>query len=594
MSSGPDSTSTRVGLILDGRFVLERAIGQGGAGTLWVATDQQSGGRVAIKLLHKTLRGSPDAVARIAREARVLIRLDHPNVARAIAIEVEGPRPYLAMELVPGVDLLEAMHDRVDRRAVFSAEEVDRIAADVGGALQRAHDAQVVHRDVKPANLRLRPDGSCVVLDFGIARVEEVARDLATTAGRTIGTYTYMSPEQARGSPEITGASDQFSLAVVLFEVLSLRRLWVRAESGAPLPIERAPPPGGNDVMSLLDRIVAGPRPRIGSLVSAYEPLDEVFVRALAPKPSSRFESIAAFVDAFRASLATCDAPQPAAPVPGRGATEARPSSNEEPDARRLPGARPWMATTTSNAITAPGRAPRDAARTASLPFAVDADPPREDVAPTRAVPFEADADSPNEDVAPTRAVPFEADEPVLNTVPRPSASPPRRRAWSGVLIAVMILGVAASAGWVAFRLAEAPVDPPPPTTPSARPSPIAAPLPAAVPQPAPPEAAPPPAEPPPKARPRVSEPPPRKVRPKAPPPPDPVAALSRRLDALRARPDDLAALRELARSIEDAASTRSPAVQTRVRRLVRASEARADLEGLASAIRVLRSSERK
>ncbi|MEQ8985421.1 MAG: protein kinase, partial [Deltaproteobacteria bacterium] len=463
MSSRPDSTSTRIGLVLDGRFVLERAIGQGGAGTLWVATDQQGGGRVAVKLLHKTLRGSPDAIARIAREARVLIRLDHPNVARAIAIEVEGPRPYLAMELVPGVDLLEAMHDRVDRRAVFTAAEVDRIAADVGGALQRAHDAQVVHRDVKPANLRLRPDGSCVVLDFGIARVEEVARDLATTAGRTIGTYTYMSPEQARGSPEIAGASDQFSLAVVLFEVLTLRRLWVRAESGAPLPMDQAPPAGGNDVMSLLDRIVAGPRPRIESIVPAYAPLDEIFVRALAPKPSTRFESIAAFVAAFRATLATCDAPRPATPVPGRGSTEARPSSNEGPAAARLPNARPWMATTTSNAVTAPGRPPRDGARTA--PFAIG---PGQGPGPGPGT----GTDSPQEDVAPTRAVPFEADEPISNTVTRPSAPPPRRRAWSGVVLATVILAVAATAGWVAFRLAEPPEESPPPRTPSARPAP--------------------------------------------------------------------------------------------------------------------------
>src|SRR5262245_18201867 len=206
------ATGTRVA----GRFVVEELAGAGGMGAVYRAHDDQTGAKVALKVLQAN--GSNREAERFAREADLLSKLRHPNIVSYVAHGVaEIGFPYLAMEWLSGEDLTA----RLTRSELSLADSLTllRRAAD---ALAVAHTRGVVHRDLKPSNLFLR-DGRVervAILDFGIAR-QAAPSPTITRSGMVIGTPAYMAPEQARGEHHLGPACDVFSLGCVLFECLT-------------------------------------------------------------------------------------------------------------------------------------------------------------------------------------------------------------------------------------------------------------------------------------------------------------------------------------------------------------------------------------
>lgn len=213
---------TREGDLIDQRFRIGRAAGEGGMGIVHVARDERTGESVAVKFLTAT---DPTDVARFDREADLLVALQHPGVVRYVAHgRTAHGAPWLAMEWLAG----ETLKDR-SRRAPLTPAEVIAVGCALASALAGAHAQGIVHRDVKPANVHLSSGevGAVKLLDFGVARLRrwngKTAAQL-TLAGASVGTPAYMSPEQARGDDDVGAPSDVFSLGVVLFELAAGER----------------------------------------------------------------------------------------------------------------------------------------------------------------------------------------------------------------------------------------------------------------------------------------------------------------------------------------------------------------------------------
>ena len=248
-----------------GPYVLLEKLGAGAAATVWRARAGKS--LVALKLFSAESMGSPEARERFFREARVGSEIRHRNVVRIRdAGELDDGRCYLAMELVDGRSLAELLRERgkLDARAVAS------IGLDVARALSALHAADIVHRDVKPENILVRPDGSAVLTDLGLAR-SALFRTL-TRHDVAVGTLAYMSPEQCVGRP-LDGRSDLWSLGVTLHEAITGRRAFdARHELELVYVIHNVDPP-------LPSALVAGVPPV----------LEAVIVRCLARDPEARF-----------------------------------------------------------------------------------------------------------------------------------------------------------------------------------------------------------------------------------------------------------------------------------------------------------------
>jgi len=201
---------------LGARYRLERRLATGGMGDVWVARDELLGRRVALKLLHPHLAADDEFRRRFRAEAQAAARLSHPGIVGIFDYGEESDVAYLAMELVDGESLSSVLG-----RGKLGPGETMSLVAQAADALATAHREGLVHRDVKPANLLLRPDGRVKVTDFGIVRASGVAT--MTHDGTVLGTVAYMSPEQVRGE-RVTAASDIYSLGVVAYECLTGRR----------------------------------------------------------------------------------------------------------------------------------------------------------------------------------------------------------------------------------------------------------------------------------------------------------------------------------------------------------------------------------
>jgi dipeptidyl aminopeptidase/acylaminoacyl peptidase len=217
------------------------AIGAGGMGEVYRATDTKLGRDVALKLLPEALASDPDRLARFEREAKVLASLNHPGIAHLygfeqVALEGGASAHVLVMELVEGEDLAERL-----KRGAIPVDEALAIARQTAEALEEAHEKGIVHRDLKPANVKVTPDGRVKVLDFGLAKAwageagATSSSDLSqsptlahtgTAAGLILGTAAYMSPEQARGKG-VDKRADIWAFGVLLWEMLSGQRLFV-------------------------------------------------------------------------------------------------------------------------------------------------------------------------------------------------------------------------------------------------------------------------------------------------------------------------------------------------------------------------------
>ena len=312
------------GLAADSGERYERGarIATGGMGEVWRARDTVLGREVAVKVLKQEFADDPTFRARFEAEARHAAGLHHPGIASVFdyGVLADAGTPYLVMELVEGKPLSELLASGQP----FDPEQARAIALQVADALAVAHAAGVVHRDVKPANLLVTPDGQVKITDFGIARaVDSVAY---TQTGQIVGTPHYLSPEQARGE-SATSASDVYALGVVLFECLAGRRPFV-----ADTPIATALAHIREDVPALPDSVPAD--------------LAAVVQRALVKDPAERYADGSALAAALRGSTvpAAPESTQLLAPVAAplaASATEPVASAVAEPVAS--PVASRWL-----------------------------------------------------------------------------------------------------------------------------------------------------------------------------------------------------------------------------------------------------------
>jgi serine/threonine-protein kinase len=199
-----------------GRYVIESELGRGGMAAVFLAHERLANRHVAIKVMSPALFHGSDTVERFRLEAMTTASLSHPGIVPIYVVEESGGLLYFVMKHVGGPSL----ETLIAQEGPLPFENVERVIRGVGDALSYAHSEGVIHRDIKPGNIMLDRRGRPVVTDFGIAKVAE--QHTLTQTGRTIGTPTYMSPEQCRGGA-LTGASDQYSLGIVLYEMLAGR-----------------------------------------------------------------------------------------------------------------------------------------------------------------------------------------------------------------------------------------------------------------------------------------------------------------------------------------------------------------------------------
>src|SRR6185503_13295967 len=207
---------------LDADYTLLGELGRGGMAVVFRARDRALGREVAVKVVRPRFAADEEAVARLAREARTVAQLEHPNIVGVYSIRHLSDRSVaLVMQLIPGRTLKQA----VVENGPFDAASAEQVLRDVARALAYAHRAGVVHRDVKPENIFLdATSGRAMLSDFGVARVMDAPTELTAT-GTTIGTPTYMAPEQIDGV-NLDGRSDLYSLGMVGWEMLTGERPW--------------------------------------------------------------------------------------------------------------------------------------------------------------------------------------------------------------------------------------------------------------------------------------------------------------------------------------------------------------------------------
>ncbi len=241
------------GTVLGDRYTLTERVAVGGMGEVWAATDTVLGRTVAVKLLHPALSQERDFVDRFRAEARHTAALLHPNIAAVFDYGEDDGTAYLVMELVAGLPLSQIIAER----APLSAQETAAILIQAATALHAAHEAGVVHRDVKPANILITPDGTAKLTDFGISRAIDSVP--LTRTGQVLGTAQYLSPEQALGQ-RATAASDIYALGVVGHEMLTGERPFDTGSvvSTALAQVNQPPPPLPDTVpLGIRDAIAA-------------------------------------------------------------------------------------------------------------------------------------------------------------------------------------------------------------------------------------------------------------------------------------------------------------------------------------------------
>jgi serine/threonine protein kinase len=278
-----------------GPYNLVARLGQGGMATVYKAYHPALDRDVAIKVLHFAFMDDKNFLARFQREARVVARLEHPNIVPVYDFSEYEGRPYLVMKFIEG----ETLKDRLEKGRLPSSE-ILRVVDSVGSALAYAHRQNILHRDIKPSNVLLGRDGQIYLADFGLARLV-LTGESSLTADRMVGTPQYISPEQALSKPDLDARSDIYSFGIMVYEMV-VGKVPFTAES--PFSV-------------IHDQIfTALPMPRQGN-PEISEPLEQVLLKALSKNPDDRFNDVGSFVQAFRAALQMDSAslPQPSANI---------------------------------------------------------------------------------------------------------------------------------------------------------------------------------------------------------------------------------------------------------------------------------------
>lgn len=252
-----------------GRYQIIKEIGKGSMGVVFQSHDPNLDIQVALKVLRHDRVVSEAFVKRFLSEAKVLGRLDHPNIVRVYNVDEAEGTVYIAMEFIEGEPLNEVM---LKKR--FSPEEIIEFGITVAEALDYANQKGIVHRDVKPSNILVRPDGRLKITDFGIARIEDPEGHQQTQAGEILGTPAYMSPEQVESKP-VDGRSDLFSLGIILYELSTGKR-----------------PFKGENLASVFNSIIKESPAQIREMApSIPEELSGIIMKCLEKSPDARFKT---------------------------------------------------------------------------------------------------------------------------------------------------------------------------------------------------------------------------------------------------------------------------------------------------------------
>jgi eukaryotic-like serine/threonine-protein kinase len=265
-----------------GRFAVLGTVGHGAFGTVYKAKDADLDRVVAVKVPRRGNVGEAASdVDRFLREARSAAQLRHPSIVAVHEVGVQDGQPYLVSDFVDGVTLADLLTARRP-----APREAAKLVADVADALDYAHRQGVVHRDVKPSNVMVRPDGTPVVMDFGLAK-RDAGEITMTLDGQVLGTPAYMSPEQARGEGHrVDGRSDEYSLGVILYQLLT-----------GELPFR------GNTRMLLHQVLHDDPTPARRLNDKVPRDLETVCLKAMAKEPGRRYPSARALADDLRQFL---------------------------------------------------------------------------------------------------------------------------------------------------------------------------------------------------------------------------------------------------------------------------------------------------
>jgi len=277
-SAGTSDGQLRPQTVLGGRYIVDREIGSGGMATVYAAHDSRHDRQVAVKVLRRELAAGigPD---RFLQEIRVAAKLTHPNiVALHDSGDVDGIL-YYVMPFIGG----ETLRDMLGRERTLPLARTIEIVRRLAVALDHAHRAGVVHRDIKPENIMLL-EGEPMILDFGIAlALSQAGSERLTSAGLSLGTPTYMSPEQAAGEQSIDARTDVYALGCVTYEMVA-----------------GEPPFTGSSARALMARVLMEPAPSLASTTEHVpDHVDAAVRRALAKAPADRFESAGAFAAAL-------------------------------------------------------------------------------------------------------------------------------------------------------------------------------------------------------------------------------------------------------------------------------------------------------
>lgn len=263
-----------IGSVLEGRFRLIERLGGGGMGEVFRAEDLKNDRVCALKLMTDARARDSQLTTRLFNEARAVHRIGHPNIVEIYDTGYAEGLPYLSMECLEGQSLREVLR----RRKRIDPPTAVRMMLGVLAALDAAHAAEIIHRDVKPANIFVlsEPRGRVKLLDFGVAKFLEREDDSPRTeSGTILGTPDYLSPEQVQGGDHVDGRSDFFSACAVLFELVT-----------------GAPPFRGPHLVATTYRIAHGQTPRLSEHgVPDWPKLDGVMLRALSKAPDARFSS---------------------------------------------------------------------------------------------------------------------------------------------------------------------------------------------------------------------------------------------------------------------------------------------------------------